>query len=115
MGGWACNGVHIGLMKLILFAKCLKNQEITLRIKGTKGMLVSNLIIFLEGMESWRFTAVFQQLLTISRFSVSGEVGPWLLPLNYCGCGEDLEKMPFTSSLWSVHHTFIYIHNWSTP
>ena len=33
------------------------------RIQGKKEMLVSNLIFFLEGMESWRFTAQFQQLI----------------------------------------------------
>ena len=37
-------------------------------------------------------------LLTIPRFGASGEVGPWFLPLNYCGRGEN----PQTECL--LHH-----------
>ena len=36
MGGSACNRFHFGLMKLILLSNCLKNQQITLRIKGKR-------------------------------------------------------------------------------
>ena len=47
--------------------------------------------------KSWRFTAVLQQL-TISRLGASERVGPWFLPLNYCGRGEN----PKTECL--LHH-----------
>ena len=50
-----------------------------------------------------------QQLFTISRLGAPGEVGQSFLPLNYCGCGEDLfQKMPFASSLLSEHHTLTF-------
>ena len=47
--------------------------------------------------KSWRFTARLQQL-TISRLGASERVGPWFLPLNYCGRGEN----PKTECL--LHH-----------
>ena len=60
----------------------LKHQEFTLRIQRNKGHAGhKNVMNILEGNQSWRFTAWFQQL-TISRFSAS-EVGhfcPWNCP-----------------------------------
>ena len=104
LGGSACNiFFQFGLMKLILFAKsfearnwnCIKNQ----RKKGvSRNAGVTHLSIY-EYLRRQVILEV-QQLFTISRLGAPGEVGPWFLPLNYCGCGEDLfQKMPFASSL----------------
>ena len=82
-----------------------RNWNYVKNSKEQKGIIHKNVINILEGKQSWRFTTVVQQLAT-PRCRASGEVGPWFLPLSYCGCGEDLlNKNPFACScdLYIIH------------
>ena len=112
--GSACNGFHIGLMKLILLSNCLKNQQITLRIqrnKGNPGIKCQKYprkqgILEVYSTDSAWFSNYWQFRDSVLLKELHHGFCHWTTVV----AGKISKKMPFTSSFWSEHHTSIVQH-----